>query len=289
MTSLAEAYERQAGEAGRQRVYLGTGLFLAGAGLVVAGIVLGASPLLAGLGFGVYESRELAGVLAGLGVPAVFVGVFTVLPANRIQRAAAAVGAAVAVLGVMLFRFAYPEQWFAAGGVPSTLTLVVAGTYFLGTITTFWCLFTAVATFKTRNDPGGTVALEYTLGGETHTVQVAAEDAAAARDALGSVGVFGGVDDRTATDAGRPGGPGERFATSDGGADTETVSSPMDDAEVMADPGPESTDAGDRYCGNCAQFQYVRTEDGIEPYCGLHDEVMVDMDACSEWTPNRGN
>jgi hypothetical protein len=41
---------------------------------------------------------------------------------------------------------------------------------------------------------------------------------------------------------------------------------------------------GDRYCGNCAHFDYVRTDRGIQPYCGLHDELMDDMDACEEWS-----
>jgi len=61
-----------------------------------------------------------------------------------------------------------------------------------------------------------------------------------------------------------------------------------------AGPSPAGPNAGadrdrgaaaDRYCGSCGEFRYVRTEDGMRPYCGLHDELMDDMDACEEWTP----
>jgi len=201
MTSLGETYDRRAGEASQRHVYLGTGLFAAGALLVVGGILAGATGLLIENGFGQYESREIAGILAGLGVPAVFFGIFAVLPANRVQRAAAAIGAGLTVLGVMLFRATYPYLYVPeSGGVPTTQTLAFILVYAAGIITTFWCLFTAVATFKTRNDPGGTVTLTVTKDGETHTVEVPADNVESAREALssggfGGVGVFGGVED----------------------------------------------------------------------------------------------
>jgi len=300
MTSLATAYDQNEGEVSRRRLVLGTGLFVAGALLVLVGIASGATAVLTEYGFSVGESREIAGVLAGVGIPAVFVGIFTVLPANNHQRAAAAAGAGVAVLGVTLFRIAYPAQWLDANLVPTTFGLVVIAIYFLGTITTFWCLFTAAATFKRRNDPGGTVSLTYTDGGETKTVRVAAEDASRAKQALGSlgsgagmggVGVFGGVDDPNPSAASSRSGR----ATSDGGRTTE-INSPNDGTEpaTAADDGlvlgaePDHPEmAADSYCGNCSEFDYIQTEAGIEPYCGLHDERMDDMNACEQWTPNR--
>ncbi|MFC6754747.1 hypothetical protein ACFQEU_14970, partial [Halorubrum tibetense] len=57
----------------------------------------------------------------------------------------------------------------------------------------------------------------------------------------------------------------------EGGADGSTAT---------ARDGP-----GDTYCGNCAEFDYVRTDDGMRPYCGHYDELMDDMDACDQWTP----
>ncbi|SEW05845.1 DUF7139 domain-containing protein [Halobacterium jilantaiense] len=308
MTSLGEAYDNRGGAASTRRVYLGTGLFAAGALLVVGGILAGATGVLVSNGFGIYESREIAGILAGLGVPAVFVGIFTVLPANRLQRAAAAIGSGLAVLGVMLFRVAYPLQWYASGsGVPSTTTLAFIVVYAAGIITTFWCLFTAVATFKTRNDPGGTVTMTVEKNGETHTVEVPTTDLESAREKLtqegfGGVGVFGGVEDpeqRTRANASEPepapatgtrnttssmsepsSRPGASASLSDGGAASQDISSPLDDADARDGPGP------DRYCGNCTHFDYVDTDDGMQPYCGLYEEEMDDMEACEWWESN---
>jgi hypothetical protein len=132
------------------------------------------------------------------------------------------------------------------------------------------------------------VSLTFQQGGEHRTVEVAADDAAAAREALGGIGVFGDVVDHsddapeTRTGGATTSSPG---ATSDGGqAGATTLDSPSDDAEVLDDdaaPGPV-----DQYCGNCAHFDYVRTDDGIQRYCGFHDEVMDDMDPCESWEPN---
>ncbi|MFB6110968.1 MAG: hypothetical protein ABEJ35_00365 [Halobacteriaceae archaeon] len=285
MTSLSEAYERQAIEVSRRRLYLGTGLFAAGAVLLVGGILAGTTTLAIEAGFGVGGARELAGVLAGLGIPAVLVGVFTVLPATNAQRAGAAIGAGIAVLGVALFRYTYPEQWYVGeSGIPSSLTLSTTITYFAGTVVTLWFLFTAVATFKRRNDPGGTVTLQIERGGVTKTVEVAAKDAAAAKEAFGGVGISGMSEEDTVPTQTGPG-----PSASDGGTTTQDVSSPNDGGEVMQEETPdEGGTLTDKYCGNCEHFDYVRTEEGIQPYCGYHDELMDDMEACSEWAPRGG-
>jgi hypothetical protein len=301
MTSLAEAYDQHAGEVSRERLYLGTGLFGAGALLAVLGIVLGTTGILPALGFSLGETIETAAVLVGLGVPAVFVGIFTVLPASRTQRAAAAIGASLAVLGVMLFRAVYWEGWYGASGMPTTATVGVIVVYFAGTITTFWCLFVAVATFKRRNDPGGTVTLTLTEGGRTRTVEVAEDSVEEARAAFGGVGVFGGVDDpaddrpetpnsgssTTGTGSAGPAATPGAAATSDGGAAASNdISSPLDDdSELVDEPAPSQP--ADHYCGNCTHFEYVRTDQGFQPYCGFHDDLMDDMEACEQWQPNR--
>lgn len=307
MASLGETYEKRAGEASQRRVYLGTGLFATGALLVVAGILAGATGILLDLGFGTYEAREIAGILAGLGIPAVFVGVFTVLPANRFQRAAAAVGGAVAVAGVMLFRYTYPDKWYIHNGeawVPSDLVLVLTVVYFAGLITTFWCLFTAVATFKTRNDPGGTVTLTVTKNGETRTMEVARsslDDAKAALSGFGGVGVFGGVEDTdssvgASTTSSKPTSPTATASPSvgDGGSSTQDIQSPMDTprhdvqrpdegVEMLDEPVTKPGVEPDRYCGSCAHFDYVQSGGGMQPYCGLYEEMMDDMEACDWW------
>ncbi|MFD1570659.1 DUF7139 domain-containing protein [Halorubrum laminariae] len=107
----------------------------------------------------------------------------------------------------------------------------------------------------------------------------------------------GGGHSKTAT-SGVPGtGPGTA-GVSDGGSAPTEISSPLDGVEGPDAGGPDAPPSpgsageasprdgpGDTYCGNCAQFDYVRTDEGMKPYCGHHDELMDDMDACDEWSP----
>ncbi|WP_115862738.1 DUF7139 domain-containing protein [Halorussus litoreus] len=321
MTSLAEAYEENVGEVGNVRLlYLGLGLFAAGALLVVLAILFATTGLRELFGLHQLAARQVAGVLAGLGVPAVFVGIFSVLPASQRVRAAAAIGAGISVLGVALFTYAYPRHW---AGYNRQLTLPVVAVYFVGVLITFGCLFVAVVNFKTRNDPGGTVTLQVDRGGEVETVEVDREDLADA-EALSELGALESTDGgeqtvglRASSDASSDGGTdapktglggvafmgqtpdgelptqtnqsqqaGRGPTTSDGGTATgDDIRSPLDDAAGSA-AGPDTQRATDTYCGNCKQFRYVRTNDGMVPYCGYYDRTMEDMDACEQWEPN---
>lgn len=334
MTSLADVYEDNVGEVGSvRRLYAGTGLFVVGVVLTLAGVVAGGTNVLATVGIDVLGARKIAGVLGGVGFPAVLLGVFTVLPASNRVRGAAAIGASICVLGVALFWYAYPTYWVTSTA-STDLTLVVAAVYVFGAFTSIWTLFTAIVNFKTRNDPGGTIELRITQEGETRVVEVDEETARAVREGetaaadLGSgVGMLGqqpdgNVETQTAdptksqsasradsrsTTASASGSQSTRSsrnqrdrarstpAASDGGSTTRDISSPMDDyagdgydAEVLEDEPaePASTNQADRYCGNCEHFDYVQTNQGIQPYCGYHDEQMDDMEACDAWQPN---
>ena len=98
---------------------------------------------------------------------------------------------------------------------------------------------------------------------------------------------------RGVTDNATMGSPG----VSDGGESTTEIRSPIDDAGTDGPAGtdepitPSASDVaardgpGDTYCGNCAQFDYARTDQGMQPYCGHYDELMDDMDACEQWRP----
>jgi len=191
MTSLSEAYGgRGRSEVDPRRVYLGVGSFVAGTLLLVVGLFVAAEVVLPS-GYSSGEARRLGGVLGGgVGVPLVFLGVMTVLPADRNTRVAAIVGAAVMCLGVALFAYAYPNQW-VGGPHPELrdLTLPTAGLYFVGAATTLWSVFVGVANFKTRNDPGGTVTMEVTHKGETKVVEVDR----AQLNRGGGVGLLGGT------------------------------------------------------------------------------------------------
>ena len=277
MASLTEVYDG-GGEAGLRRVYAGVVLFGVGAVLLVAGIATATTDVGGRVGLGLYEAREVAGVLGGVGLPLVLLGTMTAIPqTSRRLRGVAVIGAAASAAGVALFADAYPVDWVGGSG-DTTMTLVVASVYFLGTIVTTWCLFVAVANFKARNDPGGTVKLEITKAGETRVVEVSNDRL---EGTLGGIGVFGGTPDGDVETQTNRGGS-ERAAENsqsitDGGATT-------DDAEFLADES--ASPLGDTYCGNCTHFRYVRTDDGMVPYCGYHGDRMDDMEACEEWTSN---
>ncbi|MDZ7849257.1 MAG: hypothetical protein U5K70_00065 [Halodesulfurarchaeum sp.] len=292
MPSLGETYERRVGVASRQQVLVGTALFVAGAVLVVTGILFAGTGILVGNGMSVLDSREIAGILAGVGVPAVFAGITIVLPSQGSHRMAAGVGSGLALLGVWLFQSAYPENWYATAGVPTNQVLLLLLVYFTGVLITFWSLFTAVATFKTRNDPGGTVSLRVGSEGPTiravEAVQTEFHNAGKAiSSGLGGIGTFGGEADTP--DLGPQ--PHRQGSVSDGGTSTDAeIVEPEptgpaqptqtgDDAEVMGRDriGP------DKYCGNCTHFEYETPSERMDPYCGLYDEPMDDMEACKWW------
>ncbi|MFC6992216.1 ribonuclease BN [Haladaptatus sp. GCM10025707] len=282
MTSLTEVYERNVGtEASLQRLYLGLGLFGVGAVLVVLGIIVATTQVVGDI---LWQSREVAGVLAGIGLPAVFVGIFSVLPAGRRTRVLATLGASVSLLGVALFWYAFPKMWFQD---PVDLTLPVVAVYFLGTMTTLWCLFAGVTNFKVRNKPGGTVKLEVTKEGKTRIVAV---DGPALSGGLGGIGLLGAqpdgeVETQTAVQKSRQTSRHAR-QMSDGGADArQRRDMSFDDGAELLDQ-PRQQRPADPYCGNCAHFQYVQTTQGRKPYCGAHDELMSDMEPCAQWQSN---
>lgn len=290
MTDLTDVYERGVGiVASRRRVYFGLGLFAVGALFVVASIAIATTSIADTFGLGTFEARELAGILAGLGVPAAFLGSFAPLPASRRTRAAALIGGSLTVLGVTLFRAAYPRHWVGSPA-PLDLTLPVVVVYFLGAITTFWCLFLAVANFKTRTDPGGTVRMEVTDAGTTRVLEISGSV-----PGFSGVGLFGRDpegDVATQTNREEPlyeaasASDADVRAASDGGAATADIG-----GGDTATPDPVdnvSTPRGqpDPYCGNCEHFQYVRVDGEIRPACTLHKEVMNDMESCEEWQSN---
>jgi hypothetical protein len=295
MTSLSEVYESGRGGADLRRLYAGVVLFAVGVVLTVFGIVVGTSTGVAeSLSLSVFEAREYAGIAAGLGLPATFLGVVTVLPqAGTRVRMASVVGAGIALLAVLTFQAVYPSQWY---GQPVDHTLPVTALYFVGAITTLWALFAAVANFKTRNDPGGTVTLRVTKQGETKVVEVSNGDL---RSKLSGIGFFGSTPDgnvqtQTGGSSGNRTHNRQSTATTDGGAASSASRTPSahlsdggattDDAVLLDETEPEPR--SDVYCGNCAHFKYVRTGDGLQPYCGLHAETMGGMEPCQQWEEN---
>lgn len=295
MTSLSDVYEGGINTVAdpRQR-RLGMSLFAIGTAMVVGAIPIATTGLAAWLGLDVFAARELAGILAGLGIPAVFVGLFVVLPATDITRASAAIGASLALFGVVLFNYAYPNSWLAA---EPQIALTTTAVYSLGTLLTLWSLFISVATFNRRNAPGGTARIEITEEGNVRFVSPGPETTTVGG---GSIGLFGSDPDGSVptqtndpqhsqrSDGGTKRAQSQRKTqpdpqpTSDGsGAITEDAL--VDDEIVQATKGRGKPD---KYCGNCAHFEYVRADGDIAPYCGFHGELMEDMDACEQWDEN---
>lgn len=164
MDSLGEAYQDDPFEGHDPRRLLG------GAALLVAGglAVVGATFLVATAGEGGYGAKKAAGVLAGLGIPAMLLGVVVGLPSSRRTAAGVVLGVALTVVGVGLFWHAYPDAWLGA----DSLAFETAMAYFLGGAIALGSVFAAVASFRRRNDPHGTVTMEVVRQGETQTLEV---------------------------------------------------------------------------------------------------------------------
>ena len=169
MTSLSEAYDG-GGWDGRdpRRVSAGGALFVCGALAVVAAIAV-ATDLGLVAASAEWELRRLAGTMAGLGIPAMLLGVVVVLPASRRERVGVVAGALVSVGSVALFRYAYPTRWV---GDATSYAFPTAMVYFVGGSVALWFVFTTVATFKLRNNPHGTVTLEVVRQGEVREIEV---------------------------------------------------------------------------------------------------------------------
>ncbi|MFB6083365.1 MAG: hypothetical protein ABEJ94_03875 [Halorientalis sp.] len=172
MPSLSEAYgdRRDRGTRDPRRIALGAAVSLSGALALVVALLVVTTPLGALLGAtDPIAAKHLGGVLAGLGGPAVLLGVVAVLPSERRQQLGVVAGSLVAVAGVYLFSVAYPDRWFHAA---DPLVFETAVVYFLGAFVALWYVFVAVANFRRRNDPHGTVTLEIETGGETRRMEV---------------------------------------------------------------------------------------------------------------------
>lgn len=219
MTSLTDVYEGEVGRvATRRQQLVGTGLFLAGVAGLVGAIALATTGVGTTLGLGDYAAREVAGIVAGVGLPAVVLGIFAVLPAGPRTRLAAVGGAGVAVVGVAAFQQIYPYNWMASAPL---LALGASTVYFAGVLTTFWCLFAALATFKTRKDPGGSARMEVTEEGIIKLVEESRS-----MPGLGGIGFLGrDPDGDVETQTNR-----RETTTSDGGA---AQSGTMDGSEVF--------------------------------------------------------
>ncbi|MFB6310685.1 MAG: hypothetical protein ABEH64_05820 [Salinirussus sp.] len=145
--------------------------------LVYAGLValfVGAIALLVALGLVAIGGdnvgpKKFAGIIGGLGVPALLIGVVLVLPADRRHRAGVVTGTALTLAGVTLFWHAYPAHWTRTADPLAFPTALIYG---VGGAVALWFVFAAIASTRLRNIPAGTVTLELVRQDSTETVRV---------------------------------------------------------------------------------------------------------------------
>lgn len=188
------------------RILTGLGVVLAGGVTVIVALALATT----GLGnaeLGLLGARRLAGAIGGLALLGMIAGGFVALPAHRETLIGAVAGLALGVLGVGLFAVVYPAHWLSS----VWLTLVCVGTFLAGVVVALWSLFVAVATFQTRQHPGGSARIRVTETGRLELVETP-EDGA-----FSGVGLFG-LGEREVEPRNRPGTPsGEPETAADGG------------------------------------------------------------------------
>lgn len=268
MASIGEVYDAQSrGMVEPAHLRTGFGLFAGGVVLAAVALMIATTGVTSALGHSIYDARHYAGILGGLAVPLALLGIMLLFPANRRAWGAAAIGTGIAILGVALFSYAYPHDW---AGYGRDFTPWVSTVYAFGIVTITWSLFTTVATFKQRNDPGGTVRLE--VAPETGIPRLFR----VARSGLRHSTLFASSTTPPSTTASTTVDDDEEtVGVTDGGHGQIAIDRPRDPEPV------------DRYCGNCSHFSYGSDSRGkLSPYCRHQDVAMDDMEPCTAWEPN---
>ncbi|MFB6211927.1 MAG: permease [Halobacteriales archaeon] len=115
---LLALYRRYIGEPDAETdVYLGFALFFGGIAFGLLGFVifLGSVGVTAGTDL-FWQLREIAIVLATIGLPAFLIGIVVLLPVSDRARYGAAVGGAVSLIAVIAFIAVYPQNWNVQAG-----------------------------------------------------------------------------------------------------------------------------------------------------------------------------
>ncbi len=267
MPTLEEVYERRLdedGTDGRFRVRAGFALLSVGVFLIFFGGVVAFSETVGALFDATvpWERWGVGAIFAGVGLPLAFTGVFVVVPAPRRDQAIAASGILVAFFGVLLFDYAYPSMW--QGNSPD-LSPAVFAVYALGSFLMFGALFRSVLDIDI-DLPRTSLSFEYN---ETRRMPSREE-----RIAEMSKSTDGGTGTSTGMGTG-----GVGISVDTNANDAEVVRNERDDEE---DDGRSRSAgfAGDRYCGNCAFYEYAQVEGSSVPFCEYHDRELDDLEAC---------
>lgn len=190
-------YRRYVGDPDRTiDVYAGFGLFSAGIGLGLIGVVVFLySATLPPEALSTYAVREVAAVAAAVGLPALLLGVVVLLPVDRRMLYLAGVGAAITLVAVGLFTWAYPYNW----NVPDSAdySAQVVAVYTLGLVAVIAATGGALVAHRVERATG------VAAGGGAAGGGAAGGGAAGGGSGAGGGGVDGaaGGDGETVTDA----------------------------------------------------------------------------------------
>jgi len=197
-------YRRYVGDPDRTiDVYAGFGLFFAGIGLGLMGVVVFLySATLPTNTLSTYAVRQVAAVAGAVGLPALLLGVVVLLPVDRRMLYLAGVGTAITLVGTGLFVWAYPQDWNVVS--PPDYSAQIVAVYTVGL-----------------------VAVIAATGGALVAHRV--EQASVAAGATGSGATGSGVGDGAAADASSTGVDDETVTDADVRADIERE---LEDAEL---------------------------------------------------------
>lgn len=246
-----------------QRQTLGRTILGASAFLFIISVLAGTTHLLDNLGLTWQQSRQLSGVLGGIAIPTLISGVFFLLPSSHAERQLAAIGITVSLVGVILFTIAYPTNWNTSA---LDMTFLVVAVYFLGTFTAFSAMFFAASNIKIHT-PSSVILKTVREGAQnvlddtpTETPTTQQEDPQPQQTQNSGVAFMGDIP-----------------------SDDPDSPHHQDDAIILGEDSEDPPQMIDEYCGNCKHFSYQRVGDERQPYCGLHDELMDNLDPCDDW------
>jgi hypothetical protein len=266
MPTLEEVYERRLDEKrndGYYRVRAGIALLSVGVFLMFFGGVVAFSDTVASV-FGAtidWERWGVGAIFAGVGLPLAFTGVFVVVPAPRRDQAIAVSGILVSFLGVLFFDYAYPTMW--QGDSPDLSPLVFA-VYALGSFLMFGALFRSVLDIEIAL-PRSSLSFEYN---ETNRLPDREERIAE-------------MSSSTSTDGGTGGAGGAGISVETNATDATVVrNESRKDKKETDGSGRSAGFSGDRYCGNCAFYEYAEVEGTSVPFCEYHERELQDLEAC---------
>ncbi|WP_435074640.1 DUF7139 domain-containing protein [Halorubrum sp. HHNYT27] len=185
---LLEYYRRYVGDPDRTiDVYAGFGLFFAGIGLGLIGVVVFLySATLPPEALSTYAVQEVAAVAAAIGLPALLLGVVVLLPVDRRMLYLAGGGTAITVVAVGLFSQTYPYNWNVSTGADYSAQVVAV--YTVGLVAVIAATGGALVAHRVERATG---------------VDAGAAGTGSAASGAGADGDAGGAggDDETVTDA----------------------------------------------------------------------------------------